>query len=120
MLGIPTTFWMASSRLESLILFIGSGSPSLSIKNWASYFYQAKDKKHVDFNIELSEGTGKFADLDEAVIREFREYAIPTIEISLSEDRVLSDEIITLFVDINQQGVSVNRFDIGKSDGAQG
>jgi hypothetical protein len=60
----------------------------------------------------------KFADLDEEVIREFREYAIPTIEISLTDDSHL-DEIINLFVDINQQGVQVGRFHIVKAMGAQ-
>ena len=101
-------------RLESLILFIGCKNQGLSIENWASYFYQGKDKKHIDFSIELSEGKAEFADLGEAVVREFREYAIPTVEISLSDESSL-DEIITLFVDINQQGVSVNRFDIVKA-----
>ena len=52
--------------------------------------------------------------MDEAAVRDFREYAIPTIEISLGDDTGL-DEVISLFVDINQQGVAVNRFDIVKA-----
>ena len=43
-----------------------------------------------------------------------REYAIPTIEIGLGDETGL-DEVISLFVDINQQGVAVNRFDIVKA-----
>jgi hypothetical protein len=54
--------------------------------------------------------------LPDEVVREFREYAIPTIEIDLDEDSSL-DEIINLFVDINQQGEKVSRFSIVKAIG---
>jgi hypothetical protein len=47
-------------------------------------------------------------------VRNFAEYAIPTVEIQLDEGTTL-DEIISLFVDINQQGVPVNRFDVVKA-----
>jgi hypothetical protein len=103
-------------RLESLILFIGDRRQDLQIANWAKYFYTKKDKKHVDFWIELPSGKKTFSELDEKALREFQEYAIPTIEISLNDDTTL-DEIIDLFVDINQQGVPVNRFDIVKAMG---
>ena len=101
-------------RLESLILFIGARNVNLSITNWSNYFYQAKDRRHINFDVELSEEQATFADLDESTVRDFREYAIPTVEISLSEDSSL-DEIIELFVDINQQGSPVKRFDIVKA-----
>jgi len=52
--------------------------------------------------------------LSDDALREFREYSIPTVEISLDDDSSL-DEVISLFVDINQQGVAVNRFDIVKA-----
>jgi hypothetical protein len=57
-----------------------------------------------------------FKQLPDEVVREFREYAIPTIEIDLDEDSSL-DEIINLFVDINQQGEKVSRFSIVKAIG---
>jgi len=55
-----------------------------------------------------------FAKLPDEAVREFREFSIPTVEISLEDDSSL-DEVITLFVDINQQGEPVNRFDIVKA-----
>jgi hypothetical protein len=100
-------------RLESVILFIGNKRPDLSITNWARYFY-GEDKRDADFWIELPAGKKRFSQLDQAAIREFREYAIPTIEITLDDNTSL-DEIINLFVDINQQGVAVQRFDIVKA-----
>ncbi len=44
-------------------------------------------------------------------MRAFGEYVIPTVEINMGEDTELN-EIISLFVDINQYGVAVDRFDI--------
>jgi hypothetical protein len=103
-------------RLESLILFIGSKREELSIKNWEKYFFGDRYRRDVDFSVELSNGKYTFNELDDAVIRDFREYSIPTIEITLNDESSL-DEIINLFVDINQQGVPVNRFDIVKAMG---
>jgi hypothetical protein len=101
-------------RLESLILFIGNRRGDLAIKRWDKYLFGESYKKHVDYKVELTDGEKAFADLDEAAVRDFREYAIPTIEISLGDETGL-DEVISLFVDINQQGVAVNRFDIVKA-----
>jgi hypothetical protein len=103
-------------RLESLILFIGSRREDFKVQRWDRYFFSKGDRKDVDFRIDLPDGRQSFKDLDEAVIRDFREYAIPTIEINLTDESSL-DEIINLFVDINQQGVPVNRFDIVKAMG---
>lgn len=102
-------------RLESLILFVGDQRPDLLIKNWRDYFF-GTGKNDGNFWIELSGKKSKFKDLGEEVVRDFREYAIPTIEISLNDDSSL-DEVISLFVDINQFGVKVNRFDIVKAMG---
>lgn len=101
-------------RLESLILFVGNGRTDISIPKWSSYFFGSIHKKNVNFAVELSNGKTTFKNLDEQVVRDFREYAIPTIEIDLDDDSSL-DEIISLFVDINQYGVRVNRFDIVKA-----
>ncbi len=103
-------------RLESLILFIGSKRQDFSIQRWDRYFFTKGDRRDVHFRIDLPDGKQGFDDLDEAVVRDFREYAIPTIEINLTDESSL-DEIINLFVDINQQGVPVDRFDIVKAMG---
>jgi hypothetical protein len=103
-------------RLESLILFVGDQRADISITNVGKYFFGDKVKKAANFQVEIDGKKKGFRDLDEKIVRDFREYAIPTIEISLSEDSSL-DEIISLFVDINQQGVAVNRFDIVKAMG---
>ena len=101
-------------RLESLILFIGNQRQDLAINQWQKYFFRKKQRTSADFPIELSDGKKTFAQLEEAIVRDFREYTIPTIEISLSDD-VSLDELISLFVDINQYGVAVKRFDIVKA-----
>jgi hypothetical protein len=103
-------------RLESIILFVSNERPDLSIPNWKRYFSGEKQRKEASFTIELSDGEKAFAELDEAKIRDLREYAIPTIEITLDDESTL-DDMISLFVDINQQGVRVNRFDIVKAMG---
>ncbi len=109
-------------RLESLILFIGNQSRGdgdrVALTNWAKYFFHAKDRKNVNFSIDLPEGKKRFSELDEEVIRDFGEYSIPTIEITLTDETPL-DEIIDLFVDINQEGVPVKRFDVVKAIGRE-
>jgi hypothetical protein len=104
-------------RLESLILFIGNKRNGFAVQTWGKYFFAAKLKKEVAFWVQLPSGKKTFAALDEHIVRDFREYAIPTVEINLTDDSHL-DEIINLFVDINQQGVPVGRFDIVKAMGA--
>ena len=66
------------------------------------------------FAIDLPVGRRKFKNLDLDTLRDFREYSIPTIEITL-KDTTEVDEVIDLFVDINQRGVEVKRFDIVKA-----
>jgi Protein of unknown function DUF262 len=103
-------------RLESLILFIGTERPDLSVGNVKDYFFAPKEKKQANYPITLEGKKITFKELPEETIREFREYAIPTIEIDLDDDTSL-DEIINLFVDINQQGEKVKRFEIVKAIG---
>ena len=100
-------------RLESIILFIGNKNPALSIPKWHKYLFGEGYKKHVNFKVDLPDGKKAFADLGDDKIRDFREYTISTIEINLGDDTL--DEIISLFVDINQQGSPVSRFDIVKA-----
>ncbi len=101
-------------RLESLILFIANKHTDLAIRNWHRYFFGNGYRKDAYFRIDLNGEKKAFHNLDEQVVRDFREYAIPTVEISMDEETSL-DEIITLFVDINQQGVAVKRFEIVKA-----
>lgn len=103
-------------RLESLILFIGNERKDLGIPQWKRYFFSEKHRKEVGFSVEMSGEATTFADLDDPAIRELREYSIPTIEITLNDESTL-DDMISLFVDINQYGVKVNRFDIVKAMG---
>lgn len=102
-------------RLESLIiLFIADDRPDVKIDKWQKYFFGPSYRTNASFSLELPEGRRTFQALGDEAVREFREYSIPTIEISLDDDSSL-DEIITLFVDINQQGEPVKRFDIVKA-----
>lgn len=101
-------------RIESLILFIGNERNNLKIDKWGDYFFGKADKKNVNFRIEIDDEKVGFKDLTDGKVRAFGEYVIPTVEITMGEDTELS-EIISLFVDINQQGVAVKRFDIVKA-----
>ncbi|MFH1024762.1 MAG: DUF262 domain-containing protein [Planctomycetota bacterium] len=101
-------------RLESLILFIGSSREDFAIQNWERYFFEKSERKDGNFWIDMDGIKTTFRQLGEVMVRDFREYAIPTVEMNL-EDETSLDEVISLFVDINQQGVPVNRFDIVKA-----
>jgi len=108
-------------RLESLILFIGnqrqgSEGNTIALTDWSKYFWNPRDRRDVNFWIELPEGKQTFAELGENNLRDFGEYSIPTIEITLTDETPL-DEIIDLFVDINQEGEPVKRFDVVKAIG---
>ena len=104
-------------RLESLILFIASQRTDLTIQKWHKYFFTPAMKGYAGFWIPLPNGNKTFGALDGKTVADFREYAIPTVEITVSDDTHL-DEVINLFVDINQQGVPVKRFDIVKAMGS--
>jgi len=103
-------------RLESLILFIGGKRADLNVVNVTNYFFHQKEKEQVDYTIDLGGQKVRFEQLPDDIVRKFREYAIPTIEIDLDDETTL-DEIINLFVDINQKGEQVKRFDIVKAIG---
>jgi Protein of unknown function DUF262 len=103
-------------RLESLILFVGDKRPALKVRAIHELFFQKRYREVANFKIEMDGANQGLKDLSERLFREFQEYVIPTIEISLSDDHPSSlDEIINLFVDINSYGVKVKRFDIVKA-----
>lgn len=102
-------------RLESLLLFIGDDRQDMRIPNWRTYFFQHRDDENFTINVApLGERKQMrpFAQLDNDLVRNLREYAIPTIEIDLDSEDGSLDEVISLFIDINSYGVKVNRFDI--------
>lgn len=100
-------------RLESLILFVGEKNPNLSITDLPAFFSDPKVRKLRNFKIDIDGQSLALADLDEKLVREFREYPIATIEISLEGSSI--DEIVQLFVDINTYGEKVKRFDVVKA-----
>ncbi len=101
-------------RLETLILFIGNQRPDLKVENWRDYFFSDNHRRNFQFKVRHDSAKVDILTVDEEVAREFKEYVIPTIEITLDDSTSL-DEIISLFVDINQQGVKVERFQIVKA-----
>ena len=69
-------------------------------------------RKDAGFSVDFGDRKKTtFGDLDETTVARLREYLIPTIEIELNENTSLN-ELINLFVDINQFGVKVNRINI--------
>ncbi len=100
-------------RLESIIMFIGGANKKFAITTWHKYIFGRDHRRNVGFSVDLKDGNGhkRFAEFGEDVIRELREYPIPTIEIALNDSTNL-DEIINLFVDINQRGAKVTRLNV--------
>jgi hypothetical protein len=100
-------------RLESILLFIGHKRPDFRIANWGDYIFDKSLKKDVNFGVPFGSSNKliSLAQLDNQAVKALREYPIPTIEINLNENTSL-DEIISLFVDINQYGVKVSRLQI--------
>jgi len=101
-------------RLESLIMFIGDQHPSLKINDPTRFFGEKKYKDQVGFKVTMGfKKKQAIENLHDDIIRELREYAIPTIEITIDQDNPSAlDEIINLFVDINSTGKPVKRFAI--------
>jgi hypothetical protein len=104
-------------RLETLILFVGDKHPDLKVNNLRDYFFGRGARKPAkNFQVQVDGKLKSFARLGEALVRSFREYAIPTIEIDMDDDRASSlDELTNLFTDINTYGVKVSRFHVVKA-----
>ena len=103
-------------RLESLILFVGNQRADLQVKEIAKYFFDKKLRSLANFKINVGNEKRCLKDMEDGLFRDFRDYVIPTIEITLSEDNPSAlDEMISLFVDINSYGEQVKRFDIVKA-----
>lgn len=104
-------------RIETLMLFVGDRHSDLKIEHIGDRFYKKPALNDRNFKIKLNGKMTGFSELDEATVRDFREYAISTIEIDLDDEDSGIDEIVDLFIDINQYGVKVNRFDVVKAMG---
>lgn len=100
-------------RLESILLFVGHARADFRINTWAKYIHTPEVRKEVNFAAPVGEDAKSqtLAQLSPEVVRNLREYPIPMIEITMNESTSI-DEIISLFVDINQQGVKVTRLQI--------
>ena len=104
-------------RLESLILFVGDKNPGLKVEHVKDYFFSKPAAGERNFKVKLDDtGTAQgFSGLDKEIVRKFREYAIAVIEIDLDDETTSMDEIVNLFIDINQTGIKVHRFDVAKA-----
>lgn len=104
-------------RLETILLYIGSQRADFKIDTWTKYIPVGDLRLQVNFAAPLGEKKNqllKLTQLSPSVVRELREYPIPMIEITMN-DLTSIDEIISLFVDINQRGVKVTRLQIVKA-----
>jgi Protein of unknown function DUF262 len=100
-------------RLDSIVMFLAADEKSkFGVKNWRHYVLDPLYRKDAGFAVDFGDGKKlTFSDLPESTMARLREYLIPTIEIELNENTSLN-EMINLFVDINQFGVKVNRINI--------
>ena len=98
-------------RLESILLFIGDRNPKLQITKWRDYIFDRQYRRIEGFKAKFWGKMVPFADFPDEAIRDLREYQLAMIEIKLDEETNL-DEIINLFVDINQKGARVTRLQI--------
>ena len=100
-------------RLETIILFIADANPKLKIHKWKEYIFDRQYRDQAGFPVKFGDTPGKipFAKFSDDAVRDLREYQLALIEIKLGEETNL-DEVINLFVDINQRGARVTRLQI--------
>lgn len=101
-------------RLESILLYIGEQRADFQVPAWKSYFSRDKEKGLAHFKCQVNGELKNLNELSDAEVVKFRDYLLPIIEIDFDETATLGD-MIQLFVDINQYGVKVERFDIVKA-----
>lgn len=100
-------------RLETIVLFIADKNPKLRISNWKQYIFDRQYREQAGFPVKFGEMPAKipFQKFSDDAVRDLREYQLALIEIKLGEETNL-DEVINLFVDINQRGAKVTRLQI--------
>jgi hypothetical protein len=101
-------------RLESILLYIGDQRSELRISQWREYIFGSKNRKQLHFKAEVNGKQKNLKGLSNDEAAKFRDYSLSIIEIDF-DDEVTLIEIIQLFVDINQSGVKMGRFDIVKA-----
>jgi hypothetical protein len=104
-------------RMETLILFVGNQRDDLKVNDVEHYLYGKPARKDLNFSVNVDGVSTAFKDLDDDRVRQFKDYAISTIEIEWEDEQAYIDEIVKLFIDINQEGVKVGRFDVVKAFG---
>ena len=121
---VPAIFWYKKAegpsnnysildgkqRLESIILYIGASRAGLKIDAWHSYIF-GKARDDAGFKTIVDGTLKSFSELTDPEVVKLRDYPLSIIEIDFDEETTL-DEIIGLFVDINQYGIKVSRFQI--------
>lgn len=102
-------------RLESIMMFIGEDNSHMSIPTVKDYIFDRRQRHNIGFSVNLGDGRGniKFKKLKEE-LKALGEYPIATIYVTIDDQSQL-DEVINLFVDINQRGEKVTRLDIVKA-----
>jgi hypothetical protein len=100
-------------RLESILLYIGHQRDDLKISNWKDYIF-GKDRNQAGFEAQVNNEWKTLKQLSDSEIVKLRDYLLSIIEIDFDENSTL-DEMIQLFVDINQYGMKVKRFAIVKA-----
>ena len=100
-------------RLDSIVMFLAvNQNGTFGVKNWRDYVLDPLYRRDAGFSVDFGNGKGiSLSGLDGNTIAKLREYLIPTVEIELNENTSLN-ELINLFVDINQFGVRVSRINI--------
>lgn len=79
-------------RLESILLFIGDEHKNLKIPNWKNYFADHSIWREGMFEAKWDDKNKlKFSTLSDDEIREFREYLVPIIEITLEDETTPPD-----------------------------
>jgi hypothetical protein len=101
-------------RLESILLYIGDQRNELHVEKWRSYIFGRKNRKQLHFKAEVNGKQKRLKELSNDEAAKFRDYSLSIIEIDF-DDEVTLREIVQLFVDINQSGVKMGRFDIVKA-----
>ncbi len=73
---------------------VGNRRSDMKVENVEHYFYGNDAKDQANFSIPVGDQEVAFRDLDDDLVRRFKDYAISTIEIDLDDDEASCDEIV--------------------------
>jgi hypothetical protein len=111
---VPAIFVFKTPKGPKNVYVVLDGKQRLKIPSWKSFFSSDKEKSQVHFRCRIEGQLKNLGQLPDEEVLKFRDYALAIIEIEF-EDTANLGEMIQLFVDINQYGVKVKRFDIVKA-----